>query len=65
MEKNFFPEIIDINNNDTSKEASHIVSTLEGKDISFVEDTPFTFSDTASTYDVFNTRLIIKLVEEV
>lgn len=65
MEKNFFPESISIEEqSSTIKKIPQAVSTLEGKRISFVEDPTLTFSDTTSTYDVFNSRLFITLVEE-
>lgn len=65
MEKNFFPESITIDDQGpTIKKIPQVVSTLEGERISFVEDPMLTFSDTASTYDVFNSRLNIALVEE-
>ena len=65
MEKNFFPESIRIDEqSSTIKKIPQAVSTIEGEIISFVEDPTLSFSDTASIYDVFNARLIIKLVEE-
>lgn len=65
MEKNFFPESIYIEEqSSTIKKIPQTVSTLEGERISFVEDPALTFSDTTSTYDVFNSRLFITLVEE-
>lgn len=65
MEKNFFPESISIEEqSSTIKKIPQAVSTLEGERISFVEDPTLTFSDTTSTYDVFNSRLFITLVEE-
>lgn len=66
MEKNFFPESISLEEQSPIiKKNPQAVSTIEGEAISFVEDPTPTFSDTASTYDVFNTRLIIKLVEDI
>lgn len=65
MEKNFFPESINIEEQSSAiNKIPQAVSTLEGERISFIEDPMLTFSDTASTYDVFNSRLIITLVEE-
>lgn len=65
MKKNFFPESIIIDNGKSLDEVTQKVSTLDGKEISYTEDAPFTFSYTAPTYDVFNSRLIITLVEEL
>lgn len=66
MEKNFFPESISIEEQSpTIKKIPQAVSTMEGETISFVEDPTPTFSDTASIYDVFNTRLIIRLKEDI
>lgn len=65
MEKNFFPESISLEDQCcTIKEDSRVVSTLEGEEILFVEDQPLQFSDTSSAFDVFNSRVIISLVEE-
>lgn len=65
MEKNFFPESINIEEQSSAiNKIPQAVSTLEGERISFIEDPMLTFSDTASTYDVFNSRLIITLLEE-
>lgn len=65
MEKNFFPESINIEEQSSAiNNTPQAVSTLEGERISFIEDPMLRFSDTASTYDVFNSRLIITLVEE-
>ena len=65
MEKNFFPERLSIEEqNSTIEIIPQVVSTLEGEEISFVEDSPLRFSDTSSSFDVFKSRLIITLFEE-
>lgn len=65
MEKNFFPQSISIEEQrSTIQKIPQAVSTIEGEKISFIEDPKLTFSDTSSAFDVFNSRLIITLVEE-